>query len=109
MLAILLIVLTLALLVTAVLGCLLETRRLSRGDGSDSDPGHIFLRQDNKSKESEDKDKQRISRGLLQAPKLMDVPQNRVSVPSRLVDVEAAACFPASSPLLIFGANSQGR
>lgn len=83
-LAILLIILTLSLLVAAVVECLLESRRLSRGDNSDSDTGHVFLRRDTKPKDSngsvmgDDKDKFRTSRGLLHAPKLLDVPENRV-------------------------------
>lgn len=94
-LAILLIVLTVALLLTAVAECLLEARRLSRDDGSDSDQGHVFLRREAKPKESgfEEKEKYRTSRGLLHAPKLLDVPENRVSMLSIFSRASRAVCF----------------
>lgn len=94
-LGLLLIFLTVGLLVVAVVECLWEARRLSRGDrDGDDDDFHIFRRRrrrDGKGKEGGGngggkggagagdamEDKLRSS-GALYAPKLLDVPMNRV-------------------------------
>lgn len=94
-LGLLLIFLTVGLLVVAVVECLWEARRLSRGDrDGDDDDFHIFRRRrrrDGKGKEGGGngggkggagagdamEDKLRSS-GALYAPKLLDVPTNRV-------------------------------
>lgn len=83
MLGVLLILFTIALLVVAVVECLWEARRLSRRERGVDDDDHIFLRRrrgDSKPKEgngSEVDDKYKTS-GSLYAPKLLDVPMNRV-------------------------------
>lgn len=91
-LGLLLILLTVGLLVVAVLECLWEARRLSHSNrGGDDDDFHIFRRRrrrDGKPKEGNGggkggaggdamDDKLRAS-GALYAPKLLDVPINRV-------------------------------
>lgn len=79
----LLIVLTVGLLILAVAECLWEARRLSQSDTDDVDDGHVFLRRrekDQKTKEKPSDDKFRTGDSLY-APKLLDVPQNRVSPP----------------------------
>ncbi|CAM9682270.1 unnamed protein product [Pylaiella littoralis] len=83
-LGVLLILLTVALLVVAVVECLWEARRLSRRERGADDDDHIFLRRrrgDNKAKDGgiggiEMDDKHKTS-GSLYAPKLLDVPMNR--------------------------------
>ena len=85
----LLIVLTMGLLVVAVLDCLWEARRLSKDISGDDDDGHVFLRRresKSKSKEKEMEKEQLADEkwkmgdgGALYAPKLLDVPINRVS------------------------------
>lgn len=84
----LLIILTAGLLFVAVLDCLWETRRLSSSSGSDDDGGHIFLRRrETKTRDREkEKEKEQLADeryktgGALYAPKLLDVPINRVSL-----------------------------
>lgn len=77
----LLIVLTVGLLILAVVECLWEARRLSQDDKDDADDGHVFLRRREKDQKTKDRagDDKFKTGGSLYAPKLLDVPQNRVS------------------------------
>lgn len=85
MLGVLLILLTIALLVVAVVECLWEARRLSRRERGEDDGDHIFLRRrrgDNKPKEGNGgggATEMIMDEKALYAPKLLDVPVNRVS------------------------------
>lgn len=82
----LLIILTMGLFFVAVLDCLWETRRLT--SSRDNDGGHIFLRRrETKTRDREkEKEKEQLhddrykTGGALYAPKLLDVPINRVSL-----------------------------
>lgn len=94
-LGLLLIFLTVGLLVVAVVECLWEARRLSRSDRGDDDDFHIFPRRRRRDKKEGNgngngkagagdamDDKLRAS-GALYAPKLLDVPMNRVRAGGR--------------------------
>lgn len=62
----------------ALVECLWEVRRLSGGDREDGD-AHVFLRRrDRKPKEIGVSDDKYKTGGALDAPKLLDVPANRV-------------------------------
>ena len=77
----LLIILTAGLLLLALVECLWEVRRLTGGPREDND-AHVFLRRrDRKStaKENGACDDKYKTGGALYAPKLLDVPVNRVS------------------------------
>lgn len=77
----LLIVLTVSLFVVAVAECLWEARRLSEGARDDDDDAHVFLRRrEGKGKDGAMGDDKFKTGGALYAPKLLDVPMNRVRV-----------------------------
>lgn len=106
-LGVLLILLTVGLLVVAVLECLWEARRLSRGDSGDEDDFHIFPRRRRRDDKKEGgvgngkgggggsgetmDDKFRAS-GALYAPKLLDVPMPANRVRAAAICVCACAC-----------------
>lgn len=76
----LLIILTAGLLILALVECLWEIRRLSGGSREEDRDAHVFLRRrDLKPKESGASDDKYKTGGALYAPKLLDVPANRVN------------------------------